>query len=482
MRKTKIICTLGPAVDTPEKMKAIMHEGMNVARFNFSHGTHPEHLERLKMVQRCRTELGLPIATMLDTKGPEVRIGLFKDGPIFLEEGDIFTLTTKEIEGTKEGCTVKYNDFPKDVKVGTRVLFDDGLIEMIVQEIPNDEEVVLKVMNKGKLSNNKSINLPEIKLSMPFVSEKDRGDILFGIENGFDFIALSFTRCKEDVLEVRKILEENNCTSMRIIAKIENGEGVEKIDEILEVVDAVMVARGDMGVEIPFTEIPRIQKEIIQKCYNSGKPAITATQMLDSMMEKPRPTRAEVTDVANAIYDGTSAIMLSGESAAGKYPVEAVRTMAAIAEATENNIDYNAELRARDYGTGLSITDAVAHSACSVAMDIGAEAIVTVTQSGYTARNISKYRPGLPIIGCTNTEQSYRHLALSWGVTPLLMTTVKSTDELIDISIATAMKEKLLKDGQTVVVTAGVPVGVAGTTNILKVQTVGKISIGNLKL
>ncbi len=481
MRKTKIICTLGPAVDSPEKLKEIMKCGMNVARFNFSHGTHPEHLERLKMVQRCRTELGLPIATMLDTKGPEVRVGLFKDGPVFLNRGDKFILTTEEIEGTNEKCTVRYKDFPKDVKIGTRVLFDDGLIEMIVEEI-NGEEVVLKIMNSGKLSNNKSINLPEIKLSMPFVSEKDKGDILFGIENGFDFIALSFTRCKEDVLEVRKILEENGCTSMRIIAKIENGEGVEKIDEILEVVDAVMVARGDMGVEIPFTEIPRIQKEIIHKCYNSGKPAITATQMLDSMMEKPRPTRAEVTDVANAIYDGTSAIMLSGESAAGKYPVEAVKTMAAIAEATENNIDYNAELRARDYGTGLSITDAVAHSACSVAMDIGADAIVTVTQSGYTARNISKYRPGMTIIGCTNTEQSYRHLALSWGVTPVLMTTVRSTDELIDISIATAMKEKLLEDGQTVVVTAGVPVGVAGTTNILKVQTVGKISLGNLKL
>ncbi len=481
MRKTKIICTLGPAVDTPEKMKEIMLGGMNVARFNFSHGTHPEHLDRLKMVQRCRTELGLPIATMLDTKGPEVRVGLFKDGPVYLNRGDRFTLTTEEIEGTNEICTVRYKDFPKDVKVGTRVLFDDGLIEMIVEEII-DEKVVMKIMNSGKLSNNKSINIPEIKLSMPFVSEKDRGDILFGIENGFDFIALSFTRCKEDVLEVRKILEENNCTNMRIIAKIENGEGVEKIDEILEVVDAVMVARGDMGVEIPFTEIPRIQKEIIHKCYNSGKPAITATQMLDSMMEKPRPTRAEVTDVANAIYDGTSAIMLSGESAAGKYPVEAVKTMAAIAEATENNIDYNAQLRARDYGTGLSVTDAVAHSACSVAMDIGADAIVTVTQSGYTARNISKYRPGLPIIGCTDTEQSYRHLALSWGVTPILMSTVRSTDELIDLSIASALKEKLLKDGQTVVVTAGVPVGVSGSTNILKVQTVGKISLGHLKL
>lgn len=481
MRKTKIVCTLGPSTDDPKIMKQLMKEGMNVARFNFSHATHEEHLDRLKMVQRCRTELGLYVATMLDTKGPEIRIGKFKDGPIYLEKGDKFTLTTKEVEGTKEIVSVLYTDFPKDVKVGTRVLFDDGLVEMIVDEIV-DDEVKLTVMNNGKLSNNKSINIPGIKLSMPFVSEKDKKDIIFGIENGFDYIALSFTRCKEDVLEVRKILEEHNCTSMRIIAKIENGEGVEKIDEILEVVDAVMVARGDMGVEIDFTEIPKIQKQIIQKCFNTGKPAITATQMLDSMIEKPRPTRAEVTDIANAIYDGTSAIMLSGETAAGKYPVEAVKTMAAIAQSTEESIDYNQLLRERNYGHGISVTDAVAHSACSISMDIGAQAIVTVTQTGYTARNISKYRPGLPILGCTDTEQTCRHLALSWGVTPVLMSTVRTTDELIDLSIAAALREELIKDGDTVVVTAGVPVGVSGSTNILKVQTVGKISLGHLKL
>ncbi len=481
MRKTKIVCTLGPSTDDPNIMKQLMKEGMNVARFNFSHATHEEHLDRFKMVQRCRTELGLYVATMLDTKGPEIRIGRFKDSPIYLEKGDKFTLTTKEIEGTKEIVSVLYKDFPKDVKVGTKVLFDDGLIEMIVDEVV-DEEVKLTVMNNGKLSNNKSINLPGIKLSMPFVSEKDKNDIIFGIENGFDYIALSFTRCKEDVLEVRKILEEHNCTSIRLIAKIENGEGVEKIDEILEVVDAVMVARGDMGVEIDFTEIPRIQKKIIQKCFNTGKPAITATQMLDSMIEKPRPTRAEVTDIATAIYDGTSAIMLSGETAAGKYPVEALKTMAAIAQSTEENIDYNQLLRERNYGHDLSVTDAVAHSACSISMDIGAQAIVTVTQTGFTARNISKYRPGLPILGCTDTEQTCRHLALSWGVTPILMSTVRTTDELIDLSIAAALREELIKDGDTVVVTAGVPVGVSGSTNILKVQTVGKISLGHLKL
>ncbi len=481
MRKTNIICTLGPSTDDPQTMKQLMLNGMNVARFNFSHGTHEDHLDRLKLVKRTRAELGLYVATMLDTKGPEIRIGRFKEGSIQLEAGDKFTLTTKDVEGTKEIVSVLYKDFPKDVKVGTRVLFSDGLIEMVVDEV-DGEEVYLTVKNRGKLSNNKSINLPDVKLSMPFVSEKDRQDIIFGIENDFDFIALSFTRCKEDVLEVRKILEEHNCTSMRIIAKLENGEGVEKIDEILEVVDAIMVARGDMGVEIDFTEIPRIQKELIHKCYTSGKPAITATQMLESMTENPRPTRAEVTDIANAIYDGTSAIMLSGETAAGKYPIEAVKTMAAIAEATENNIDYNGELRKRDYNRSLSITESIAHAACTTAMDIGAKAIVTVTKTGSTARNLSKYRPDLPIIGCTDTEKSCRHMALSWGVTPLLMSTVQSTDELIDISIATAVKEKLLSDGDLVVVTAGVPVGVAGSTNILKAQTVGKISLGHLKL
>lgn len=481
MRKTKIVCTLGPSTDDPKVLKQLMLAGMDVARFNFSHGTHREHLDRLKAVKRTRTELGLYVATMLDTKGPEIRIGRFKESPIFLKQGDKFILTTKDVEGTQEMVSVLYKNFPADVKAGTRVLFDDGLVEMVVDKV-DGEEVYLTVMNNGKLSNNKSINLPGVKSSMPFVSEKDRQDILFAIENEFDFMALSFTRSKEDVLEVRKILEGNNGTSIRLIAKLENGEGVDNIDEILEVADAVMVARGDMGVEIDFTEIPKIQKDIIDKCYKSGKPAITATQMLDSMIEKPRPTRAEVTDVANSIYDGTSAIMLSGETAAGKYPVEAVKTMAAIAEATEGNIDYNKQLRERDYGAGLSITDSVAHAACAIAMDINAQAIVTVTQTGSTARNISKYRPGLPIIGCTDTEQTCRQLALSWGVTPVLMTTVRSTDELIDLSIAAAQREKLLKEGDLVVVTAGVPVGVSGSTNILKAQVVGKTSLGHLKL
>ena len=481
MRKTKIVCTLGPATDAPGVLKQIMESGMNVARFNFSHATHEEHLERLKKVRAVRTELGMYVATLLDTKGPEIRVCKFKNGSVFLNAGDKFRLTTRDVEGDETIVSVTYKNFPKDVKEGTRVLFSDGLIEMVVDKI-DGTDVDLTVINSGKLSNNKSINLPEVKLSMPYVSEKDRSDIIFGIQNGFDFIACSFARSKDDILEVRKILEEYNGTDIRLIAKLENGEGVENVDEILEVADGIMVARGDMGVEIDFTEIPRIQKEIIRKCYEAGKIAITATQMLESMIENPRPTRAEVTDVANAIYDGTSAIMLSGETAAGKHPVEAVKTMAAIAEKTEQNIDYAAELKARDYGKNISVTDAVAHAACVTAMDIGAKAIVTVTKSGFTARNISKYRPSLPIIGCTDTEGSCRKLALSWGVMPLLMSTVSGTDELIDISTAAAKKEKLLADGDMVVITAGVPVGVSGSTNILKAHKVGEESLGNLKL
>ncbi len=481
MRKTKIVCTLGPSTDKPGVLKELMKSGMNVARFNFSHASHEEHLERLKKVRAIRTELGVHVATLLDTKGPEIRIGKFKDGSISLKAGDIFNLTTRDIEGDNTIVSVLYKDFTKDVKEGTKVLFADGLIEMKVNKIEGTE-VELTVINDGKLSNNKSINLPDVKLSMPFVSEKDRNDIIFGIENDFDFIACSFTRSKDDILEVRKILEEYNCTDMRVFAKLENGEGIENIDEILEVVDGIMVARGDMGVEIDFTEIPRIQKEIIRKCCEAGKPAITATQMLESMIENPRPTRAEVTDVANAVYGGTSAIMLSGETAAGKHPIEAVRTMAAVAEKTEKDIDYAAELKAFNYGKNIAVTDAVAHAACVTAMDIGAKAIITVTKSGFTARNVSKYRPSLPIIGCTDSESVCRKMALSWGVMPLLMATVSSTDELIDISTAAAKRENMIADGDMVVITAGVPVGVSGSTNILKAHVVGEESLGNLKL
>ncbi len=475
MRKTKIVCTLGPATDDVKVMRGLINAGMNVARFNFSHGTHEEHLKRLKLVKRVRTELGAYVATMLDTKGPEIRIGTFKNGPINLKLGDKFMITARDVEGNQEQVSVLYKDFPREVIVGTRVLLNDGLAEMTVDSI-DGEDVHLTVENNCVLSDHKSINLPDINVSMPFISDADMSDILFGIENEFDFIALSFTRNKDDVMQVRKLLEEHG-SKMRIIAKIENTEGVEKIDEILEVVDAIMVARGDLGVEIPFTEMPKVQKDLIHKCYTSGKPAITATQMLESMVTNPRPTRAEVTDIANAIYDGTSAIMLSGETAAGNFPVRAVETMSAIAEATENSIDYNHELRMRSYADRLTITDSIAHSACQVGMDIGAKAIVTVTQTGYTSRHLSKYRPSLPIIGCTDTEQVCRFMALSWGVVPVLMSTVRSTDELIDLSIAAAQNKGLLEEGDLVVVTAGVPVGVSGSTNILKAHTVGKASL-----
>ncbi len=474
MRKTKIVCTLGPASDKPETLKQMMLEGMNVARFNFSHATHEEHLERLVNVRKIRDELGMYVATLLDTKGPEIRIGLFEEGSIELFEGDKFTLTTDDIKGTKEKVSVLYKGFAKDVSVGSRVLFSDGLIEMVVDSIEGTD-VNLTVLNNGKLSNNKSINLPGVKLSMPFVSEKDRADIIFGIQNDFDFIALSFTRSKQDVLDVRAILDEYKKTDIRIIAKIENAEGVENLDEILEVVDAVMVARGDMGVEINFTEIPRIQKDMITRCIAKGKPAITATQMLESMTNNPRPTRAEVNDVANAIYDGTSAIMLSGESAAGKYPVEAVKTMAAIAKETEEHIEYTKILKDSSMKrTSSAVSEAICHASCLTAADTKAKAIITITDSGSTARRVSKYRPEHTIIGCTTSEKSCRHLSLSWGVVPVLMPNHTNTDDLMKCAVEAAKSTGIVDDKDIVVITAGVPVGVSGSTNIIKIHTVGE--------
>ncbi len=472
MRKTKIVCTLGPSSETKEVLKEMMLAGMNVARFNFSHASHDEHLKKLSLVKSISDELGIYVATLLDTKGPEIRVGLFEEGSIELKEGDTFTLTTDNIVGTKEKVSVLYKAFPKDVNVGSRVLFSDGLIEMVVKSISGND-VVLDVLNDGKLSNNKSINLPGVKLSMPFVSEKDRSDIIFGIENDFDFIALSFTRNKQDVLEVRKILEEYNKTDIKLIAKIENAEGVENLDEILEVVDSVMVARGDMGVEINFTHIPKIQKDMISRCVAAGKPAITATQMLESMTENPRPTRAEVNDVANAIYDGTSAIMLSGESAAGKYPVEAVKTMALIAKETEAHIAYTEILKERSgRKEKTTIAEAVSHAACVTAADVRAKAIITVTQTGSTARNVSKNRPEHMIIGCSTTKKACNQLAISWGVVPVLVPPVESTDELLSNAVEYSKKQGVINSGDTVVITAGVPVGVAGSTNIIKVHRV----------
>lgn len=472
LRKTKIICTLGPSTDSEETLRQMVAAGMNVARFNFSHGTYEEHLARLALLRKVRNDAEEPIAALLDTKGPEIRLRDFKGGKVFLKAGSTFVLTTREVEGTEEICSITYRDLPQDVKVGTRLLLDDGLISMVVSKIEGTE-ITCAVQNSGYVSNHKSVNVPGVRLSMPYLSKQDEKDILFGIENGFDFIAASFVRCARDVLDIREVLDKHKCDHIRIIAKIENNDGVQNIEEILAVSDGVMVARGDMGVEIDFTEIPIIQKNIIWHCYNSGKPAITATQMLESMMNNPRPTRAEITDVANAIYDGTSAIMLSGETAAGKFPVEAVKTMAAIAERTEADINYDKRLRNRGLEDHMGIADAMAHAACTTAMDIKAKAIVTVSKSGETARLLCKYRPTPPIIACVTSEQVYRHLSLSWGIVPMVMPLVKTTDDLIDTSAELAQKAGYLKEGDMAVITAGVPVGVSGSTNMIKAHLVG---------
>lgn len=471
MRKTKIVCTLGPSTDNDEVLKGIMKNGMDVARFNFSHGTHEEHKGRLDKVKKLRKELGLPIAAMLDTKGPEVRVRDFEDGKIMLENGNKFTLTTRDLMGNSEIASVTYKGLPKDVEVGTRILIDDGLIELKVLEV-TDTDVVCEVICGGPVSNHKGVNIPNVDLSMPYISDVDRSDIIFGIEQGFDFIAASFVRCADDILQIRKILDEYNCKSINIISKIENMQGVKNIDEIIEVSDGIMVARGDMGVEIPNEDVPIMQKMIIKKVYNAGKQVITATQMLDSMIKNPRPTRAETTDVANAIYDGTSAVMLSGESAAGKYPVEAVQTMARIAERTEEDIDYRKRFFALSRTGKIEITDAISHATCTTAYDIGAKAIVTVTKSGRTARMVSKYRPDCAIIACAMSDNVARQLNMSWGVTPIIIKEEKDTFELFEHAVAEVKAKGYLKDGDNTVITAGVPLGTSGTTNMLKVETV----------
>ena len=471
MRKTKIVCTLGPSTDREEVLRDMILSGMNVARFNFSHGNYDEHRRRLDALKKIRTELGVPVAALLDTKGPEIRLKQFAGGKTHLKTGRTFTLTTREVEGSAEVCSITYKDLPGDLAVGSTVLLADGLISMTVTSL-SDTDIQCRVDNGGPISNNKGVNVPGVRLSMPYMSQRDKDDILFGIEQGFDFVAASFTRSAQDIQEIRRLLNAGD-SKMRIIAKIENREGVDNIDEILAAADAVMIARGDMGVEIDFTEIPMIQKNIIFHSFSSGKPVITATQMLESMMENPRPTRAEITDVANAIYDGTSAIMLSGETAAGKYPVEAVRTMAAIAERTENDSSYFGHLRKAPADTRMSIAAATAHAAATTAADIKADAVVTVSKSGETARLLSKVRPATPIIACVMEEAVQRHLALSWGVTPLMMPYAHDTDELIDLSVKAAEEAGLVQSGDLVVVTAGVPVGVSGTTNMIKVHLVG---------
>ena len=467
MRKTKIVCTIGPVSQNEETLREIMLAGMNVARFNFSHGDHAEQKAKLANILKVSNELGLPVATLLDTKGPEIRLRDFENGSEMLEAGQTFTLTAVDMLGTKEKASMTYVDLKNDVKPGSSILIDDGKIELKVEKV-DGEDIVCRVMNDGKVSNHKGINVPGVSLTMPYISEKDRADIIFCAEMGFDFLAASFTRDKEDILAVRKLLDEHNSTA-KIIAKIENMQGIENIDEILEVCDGVMVARGDMGVEIPLEDVPVLQKQIIKKAVAKGKQVITATQMLESMIHNPRPTRAETADVANAIYDGTTAIMLSGESAHGDYPVEAVKTMAKIAERTERDIDYKNRLKKIEQTGGETVSNAISHATCTTAADLDAAAIITVTMSGTTANMISRFKPDCPIIGCTVNPRVSRQLNLTWGVTPILINKVDDTEALFTEAAKAAEKAGYVKKGDKVVLTAGLPLGTAGTTNMLRV-------------
>jgi pyruvate kinase len=477
MRKTKIVCTIGPASENLNTILELIKNGLNVARLNFSHGTHEEHRRRIETIKQARELLGQSVAILLDTKGPEIRTGNFKDGEAFLEEEKEFILTTKEILGDASIGSITYKGLPMDVKPTDRILLDDGLIELEVLEVLNDTDIRCKIKNSGVIKNHKGINVPGVKINLPAVTKKDMNDIIFGINNDIDLIAVSFVRKVEDVLEIRRILEEHQAEDIHIISKIENQEGVDNIHGIIEVSDGIMVARGDLGVEIPAEQIPIIQKMIIRECNNAGKPVITATHMLDSMIRNPRPTRAEVTDVANAIFDGTDAIMLSGETAAGKYPVETVKTMANIAKTTEKALDYTAILREKGVGKEKSITDAISHATCTSAQDLGASAIITATSSGYTARMVSKFRPRAPIVVATTSKKVARQLALTWGTYSIITQKGYSTDEVFDISIQKALEEGYIKGGDLVIITAGVPVGVVGTTNTIKVHIAGEVLV-----
>ena len=469
-KRTKIVCTLGPASETEEILRDLINNGLNVCRMNFSHGSHEEHKVRMDLVKKVREELGQPTAILLDTKGPEIRTGNFSDPEVLLEEGQTFTITMKDVMGNKEMCTVSYKELAKDVKPADTILIDDGLVGLTVKEIKGDD-IVCEVQNSGIVKNHKGVNVPGVKVNLPAITEKDRSDIEFGIEQGIDFIAASFVRKVSDILAIREILEEKNATDIKIISKIENQEGVDNLDEIIEISDGIMVARGDLGVEIPTQEIPIVQKLMIKKCNDAGKPVITATQMLDSMIRNPRPTRAEVTDVANAIYDGTDAIMLSGETAAGKYPVEAVKTMAQIAKRTEESINYN-ELLICKASKAKNVADAISYATCTTAMNLDAKAILTSTSSGHTARMVSKFRPDCQIVATTSHDRIMRQLSLSWGVMPLIRSSSKTTDEVIENAIVSAKNAKYINEEDLVVVTAGVARGVSGTTNLIKVETV----------
>lgn len=477
LRKTKIVCTIGPASERKEVFKELVANGLNVARLNFSHGDHEEHKGRMDTIKEVRREMNKPVAILLDTKGPEIRTGKFEEPVYTLVEGQEFELTTEDVIGNQYKCQISYKGLPGDVVEGDRILIDDGLIELEVLS-KTETTIKTKVLNGGDVKNNKGVNVPGVSIKLPAITDKDINDIKFGIEQGIDFIAASFIRKASDVLEIRKVLENNNGHGIHIISKIENQEGVDNLEEILEVSDGLMVARGDLGVEIPTEMVPIVQKQMIELCNKEGKPVITATQMLDSMIRNPRPTRAEATDVANAIFDGTDAVMLSGETAAGKYPIESVKMMAKIAAEAEKAVNYREALQKRiqlsdEYG----VTYAVSHSTATSALDLDAAAIITATSSGYTARKVSMLRPKAPVVACTISDEVCRKLSLAWGVYPLVIGDAGSTDAIFEISVEKAKEYGYVNEGELVIITAGVPVGVSGATNIMKIHLVGEVLI-----
>ena len=473
LRKTKVICTLGPAVDNEEMMRKLIRGGMDAARFNFSHGSHEEHLGRLNKLKAVRDSMSRPVATILDTKGPEIRIKSFDVKKIDLEAGNTFTLTTADEVGNASRVSVTYPQLHQEVTPGMEILIDDGLVALKVEEIQG-QDIRCVVENGGSLSANKSINIPGVHIHLPALTEKDISDLEFAVKNDFDYIAASFVRRAADVQAVREVLDSFGGQDVKIISKIENQEGVDNIDEILEASDGIMVARGDLGVEIPAARVPILQKQIIRKGLKVGKPIITATQMLDSMIRNPRPTRAEVSDVANAVFDGTSCVMLSGETAGGKYPLEALNAMVGIVEEAEQSINYWRQFQKHRVTPEPNINDAITHSCCLTAMDLGASAILAATKSGYTAKVISRFRPACPIVALCQSEQTRRQLAISWGVHPYLTGEVDSTDRLFSMAVDVARREGAVACGDTVVITAGVPIGISGTTNLIKAQVVGE--------
>ena len=482
-KRTKIVCTMGPACDDDDILREMIKAGMNVARFNFSHGSHEEQRARMERVKRISGELGIPVGILLDTKGPEIRTGFLEGhAKVALEPGSTVTVTAAEtsedLQGNAEHFYLDHLELPREVHVGSTILIDDGLIGLTVKGI-SGQDMTCYVENGGELGEKKGVNVPNVKIKLPALTDKDKEDIVFGVKQGFDFIAASFVRTADCIREIKAILEAHDY-DMGVIAKIENAEGIENLDEIIEAADGIMVARGDLGVEIPLEEIPIIQKELIKKAYNAGLQVITATQMLDSMMKNPRPTRAESTDVANAIYDGTSAIMLSGETAAGSYPVIALQTMARIAERTEEDIDYVSRFQKRDVYERPNVTSAISHATCTTAHDLGAVAIMGVSKSGKTARMISKYRPKCPIICGTTDAMVWRQMNLSWGVTPIMIEEKTNTDELFEHVVSVASALNLVNSGDLVVITAGVPLGVSGTTNLLKVHLVGNALVSGI--